>query len=64
MTKTSQQADALYRAAELARSGQFTDWVGIAEELRREGYSEVDEALGEMSVRDRLDLACGRARNP
>jgi hypothetical protein len=64
MTKTVQQEDALYRALELARSGQFEDWSDIAEELRREGYSQVDEALSERSVRDQLDLACGRARNP
>ena len=64
MTKTVQQHDALYRAAELARSGQFADWADIADELRREGYAEVDEALSGTPVRDQLDLACGRARNP
>ena len=63
MTSTVQQADALHRAAELARSGQFADWNEIADELRQEGYSQVDEALGETSVRDQLDLACGRARD-
>ena len=63
MAKTVQQEDALYRAAELARSGLFEDWSAIAEELRQEGYSQVDEALSEMSVQDQIDLACGRARN-
>jgi Na+-transporting NADH:ubiquinone oxidoreductase subunit NqrB len=63
MAKTVQQADALNRAAELARSGQFEDWTAIADQLRRECYTQVDEALGETSVRDQIDLACGRARN-
>jgi hypothetical protein len=63
MTKTAQQADALLRAAELARSGQFSDWTAIAEQLHREKYAEVEEALSETSVRDQLDLACGMARN-
>jgi hypothetical protein len=62
MAKTAQQADALLRAEELARTGLFSDWSAIAEQLHREKYAEVDEALSETSVRDQLDIACGMAR--
>ena len=46
----------------LARSGDFTGWLQIDEELRKSGYSRARQLLDDERTRERLNQMCAEAR--
>jgi hypothetical protein len=50
------------KAEELARSGEYQNWLSIEFALRSQGLSGARDALDRDWVRERLDDLCGQAR--
>ena len=50
------------RADEMARSGQYKDWMSIEIALRGEGYREARQLLDSQFRRQELNEMCRQAR--
>jgi hypothetical protein len=62
-TKLERQAYISRRAEELARSGDFSDWLGIEHHLRfQEGYAEARGELDRPHFREQLNRLCKQAK--
>jgi len=64
MTKSVRKDYVLRRAEELARSGDFTDWVLIERALRAEGFPEARQWLDDKFIRSELTRMCADAKKP
>lgn len=63
MNKKQQREYALPRARVLARSGRFTNWLAIEQELRfEEDVPEARDSLDDELIREELDLLCAEAQ--
>jgi hypothetical protein len=51
----------LWRAAEIAETGAYPDWTGVARHLREEGSADAEDVLREESLRRQIDAACSKA---
>lgn len=49
-------------ADELARSGEYSGWLQIEQELRSRGYPRARSLLDIPAIRERLDCECAKAR--
>ena len=63
MTKKRTDPSVIVRKAEeLARSGEYHNWLSIEFALRLQGFSDARDALDRDWVRERLDDLCSEAR--
>ncbi|MEJ0094257.1 MAG: hypothetical protein WDN46_12720 [Methylocella sp.] len=63
MTKKAEREEAIRaKAMELARSGEFDEWLSIEIELGLNGYDEARSALDVSWFRERLDAECAAAQ--
>jgi len=56
MTTARQMPTLLHRASELANSGAYSDWTGVAGRLQEEGFEDAEAVLREQSLRVQIDL--------
>lgn len=63
-TKAEQREYVSWRAPELARTGEFADWLAIEHNLRFEEYCpEARDALDNERARAELDRLCDAAQS-
>jgi hypothetical protein len=62
MSATFSKDRTLARAHELARSGQFSDWLAIEHQLKVEGFARARVFLDARFLRQELDDLCRQSR--
>jgi hypothetical protein len=62
MKKSERKEHVLKRAEELARSGDFTDWILIEHKLRSEGFPEARQLIDDRHIRSELTRMCAEAK--
>ena len=51
------------QAYELARSGNYLDWLSVERALRGDGWGEARAILDNPSIREELNQICNRAQS-
>jgi hypothetical protein len=52
------QTPIIERAFQLARSGEYQNWVEVSSRLRGEGYMNVDSHFGGTMLKKQIGTAC------